>query len=385
VGLETAFVATMKPSVTIVGAGIVGLAMARSFALQGAQVKVYERSPKALGASIRNFGLVWPIAQPQGPLYERALKGRAIWRQLAEQAGFACDAVGSMQLAYRDDEAAVLEEFYGHSRALRSLQLLRADEAKLKTGAVLLPGLKCALLSQDEMVVDPREAIAQIASYLSHEHGVEFVFSAHVAHVESGWVWLANGQKQKSDLTVICSGAEFESLYPQLYPSAGLTKCKLQMMRLAPQPEGWRLGPTLCGGLSLLHYQSFEVAKSLEALRERMTDEWAEYLRYGIHVMVSQNQSGELIVGDSHEYGSDVAPFDSMRINELILQWLDHMVQVPNPQVAQTWHGVYAKSTHGESELVLSPERGVHIVNGLGGAGMTLSFALADELSIKLR
>jgi glycine/D-amino acid oxidase-like deaminating enzyme len=157
----------MKPSVTIVGAGIVGLAMARSFALQGAQVKVYERSPKALGASIRNFGLVWPIAQPQGPLYERALKGRAIWRQLAEQAGFACDAVGSMQLAYRDDEAAVLEEFYGHSRALRSLQLLRADEAKLKTGAVLLPGLKCALLSQDEMVVDPREAIAQIASYLS--------------------------------------------------------------------------------------------------------------------------------------------------------------------------------------------------------------------------
>ena len=52
--------------------------------------------------------------------------------------------------------------------------------------------------------------------------------------------------------------------------------------------------------------------------------------------------------------------------------------------VIETWNGVYAKGTRGETEVILEPEPGVWIVNALGGAGMTLSFGLAEEVMSKL-
>lgn len=107
----------------------------------------------------------------------------------------------------------------------------------------------------------------------------------------------------------------------------------------------------------------------------------SDYLKWGIHVMVSQNAKGELTIGDSHEYGFVFDPFDKQFINQLIIDYLKEFAVFKNWQVIQSWHGIYSKRTNSETDFTYSPEGGVTIVNGLGAAGMTLSFGLAEEIA----
>src|SRR6201996_7306300 len=88
-------------SAIVVGAGIVGLATARALAMRGFSVKVFERSERAVGASIRNFGMIWPIGQPAGKLYERATRSRNIWKGIGEEGCFWNEQAGSLHLAYQ--------------------------------------------------------------------------------------------------------------------------------------------------------------------------------------------------------------------------------------------------------------------------------------------
>jgi glycine/D-amino acid oxidase-like deaminating enzyme len=95
--------------------------------------------------------------------------------------------------------------------------------------------------------------------------------------------------------------------------------------------------------------------------------------------MVSQNASGELTIGDTHEYGLDPDPFDRNELNDYVLDYFKKFAQLPTLKIAQTWHGIYAKIPN-KTELIAHPEAGVTIVNALSGAGMTLSFGLAEEV-----
>ena len=95
----------------VIGAGIVGLAHAYHLARRGRRVLVIERHPRAQGASVRNFGMLWPIGQPNGDLRLLALYSRTIWLDVLTEAGIWHDKSGSLHVAYADDEARVLTEF----------------------------------------------------------------------------------------------------------------------------------------------------------------------------------------------------------------------------------------------------------------------------------
>jgi FAD dependent oxidoreductase TIGR03364 len=369
-------------SAIVIGAGIVGLAAARALSEKGYHVRVFERRPRAVGASVRNFGMIWPIGQPAGKLYDRAIRSRAIWQELLEAGGIWHRQTGSLLAAHRPEEMAVLEAFMEKDGRC-SAKLLTPEQALEKSPALGSKELLGALWSEDEMIVDPREAIRLLPEVLNAQYGVEFYFGQAVSRVKHPQVWIGR-QTYEADLIFVCSGQDFETLFPEEYAAAPLTKCKLQMMRTHPQAGGWNIGASLCAGLTLTHYKAFAGLPGLQKLQS-LYDEWyPEHVRWGIHVLVSQNGLGEITLGDTHEYGLDLDPFDKPHLNELVLDYLFEFVQFRDMRIAETWNGVYAKTTDGSTEIVLHPEPGVVIVNGLGGAGMTLSFGLLEETADNL-
>ena len=369
----------MHKAAIVIGAGIVGLATARALAIKGYKVTVLERTDRAVGASIRNFGMIWPVGQPSGMLYERAILSKDCWKTVCKEAGIWYDEVGSLHVAHHQLEQDVLEEFYESIKEERPCCLLSAAETIKMSPAVVTANLKGALFSEDEMIVDPREAMTKIPIYLAKKYGVQFIWSSGVTKIFHPAV-LCGKKVYEADEIFICNGADFETLFPEQFAALPITKCKLQMMRMEAQANDWRMGPALCGGLSLLHYKSFAMAASLPALQKKFQNEMPDYLTWGIHVMAAQNESGQLTIGDSHEYGNSFEPFDRMFINDMILSYLHSFASFKNTRITETWNGIYAKLTTGETEVVTEPQKGVWVINGLSGAGMTMAFGLCQQI-----
>jgi FAD dependent oxidoreductase TIGR03364/phosphonatase-like hydrolase len=362
----------------VAGAGIIGLAHAYHLARKGRRVAVFERSSRAEGASVRNFGMLWPIGQPAGDRRRLALRSRELWLEVLAEAGLWHDRCGSIHLAYREDEASVLEEFARAEAAGDvSCEMLAPREVLARSPTVNPEGLRAGLWSPSECCVDPREVIGKLPAWLAERYGVRFFFGCPVRSYDSPRLLAGTGEWTAERLFV-CSGEDLRTLYPEALEPLGLVRTKLQMLRTAPR-LGYRLGSLVAGGLTLRHYESFRNCPSLPRLEERIARELPEHVRHGIHVMAAQNGRGELVIGDSHEYGEEVGPFDRVRIDELILDYLRTFLDIGGLEIASRWHGVYVKHPR-EPWVVLDPAPGATVVTGVGGAGMTLSFGLAERV-----
>jgi D-hydroxyproline dehydrogenase subunit beta len=367
-----------QADVAIVGAGILGLAHAYVAAKAGKSVIVIEKNPRAAGASVRNFGMVWPIGQPAGTMLELALRSRELWLEILHLAKLPYRETGSLHLAYMPDEATLTQEFaeIGPKLGYRCSWLKRCEVLE-RSQAVEPDGLSGALWSNTELTVDPRQIIQSLPSFLRERYQVQFFFGAAVTAIEPPILYSGNGQWH-AETVIVCSGDDFETLYPDHFAASGLTRCKLQMMRTAAQPDGWQLGPSLAAGLTLRFYPAFEVCAALPALRRRIAEETPEYDRWGIHALVSQTADGALTLGDSHEYGLSVDIFNKEEIDHLILRYTRQFLRAPDLSVAERWHGVYAKHPH-KPLVVMQPNDGVRVVASPGGSGMTLSFGVAEQ------
>jgi FAD dependent oxidoreductase TIGR03364 len=369
-----------KVDVAIVGAGILGLAHAYFAAKRGRSVVVFERTPRAHGASVRNFGMIWPIGQRAGVVHQMATRSREIWNEILDEAALQYRPTGSLHVVYHQDEADVAHEFVERGPGLGyTCTWLSTAELLAKSASVNPKGLLGGIWSPTELTVDPRQILAKLPAFLSEKFGVQFRFGTAVRSIQLPRIE-AGAEIWEATQAVVCGGDDFETLFSELFATSSIDRCKLQMMRTAPQKNGWELGPALAAGLTLRFYSAFEICtETLPKYKKRVAREMAEYDRFAIHTLVSQTADGALTLGDSHEYGRAVDVFNKTEIDDLVMKNVREFLIAPDLSIAQRWYGVYAKHPD-KSWVAIDAAPGVRIVTAVGGSGMTLSFGLAEQM-----
>jgi FAD dependent oxidoreductase TIGR03364 len=363
----------------VVGAGIVGLAAALAGARRGLRVIVIDRDAQANGASVRNFGFITVTGQERTRMWARARRCREVWREVAEPAGIAIAQRGLWMTARRAESVRVLEAFMATEMS-EGCSLLTPKEVRRRCPQLAAPDLAAVLESTIELRVESREAIPRLAAWLEGAHGVTFMRNTAVSGIDVPSVDTSRGSVQ-ADRVAVCPGDDFNSLYPELLGKYSLTRCKLQMLRLAD--PGFRLPAALMSDLGLTRYQGYSELEAAAPLKARLAREQPRHLADGVHLIVVQSADGTLVAGDSHHYATTPDPFSHEAVDELILEEFRAALGIEPPATLERWTGTYAAAAD-RPVLIEAPQSGVRLAIVTCGAGASTAFAIGEEVVASL-
>ncbi|MCA3563812.1 MAG: TIGR03364 family FAD-dependent oxidoreductase [Methylocystis sp.] len=366
----------MTYDLAVAGAGILGLAHALAAARRGLKVVVIDRDAQANGASIRNFGFITVTGQERGACWRRAMRSRDVWAEVAPQAGIRIEHRGLAVAARRPEAAAVLEAFLATEMG-EGCRMLSAGEAAAAAPALKGDALAGALWSGHEIRVESRDAIPKLAAWLESAHGVHFRRSAQVKEVAPPLIRTTTGVI-RAESAVVCPGDDFLSLFPERIAAYGVTKCKLQMLRVDPGEGSPRLDTAIMSDLGLVRYLGYAALPEAAALKARLQAEQADALAHGIHLIVVRSADGSLVVGDSHHYGATPDPFSRTDVDQLIMDEFNAVLDFPAARITERWTGIYA-SAPDRLMFVDKPAERVRLAMITSGTGASTSFAIAEE------
>jgi len=359
----------------VIGAGIVGLGCALAAAKRGKRVVVIDRDTQANGASVRNFAFITVTGQERGEMWRRAMRSAEVWAEVAAEAAIPIEHRGLLLTARRPESVAVLDAFLQTEMAA-GCRVLDASEARREHPEVATPGLLAALWSPHEVRVESRAAIPRLAAWLQERHGVTFLRETAVLTVETSKVVTSRGVVE-AEAIAVCPGDDLFSLFPERIAAHAVTRCKLQMLRLAD--PGFRLSAGVMSDLGLARYAGYAALPEAEALRARLQVEQPDQLEHGVHLIVVQSAGGSLVVGDSHHYAPTPDPFAHEAVDRLILDEFEAVFGRQAPAIVERWTGTYA-SAPDRAVVIDTPAAGVRLVMVTTGAGASTGFALGEEV-----
>ncbi|MFN8482274.1 MAG: TIGR03364 family FAD-dependent oxidoreductase [Anaerolineae bacterium] len=363
----------------IIGAGVLGAFHAYFAAQTGARVLLVERNALPNDASTRNFGMVVrTIAPPYGEWSDIVADSQAIYREVQAQRDVGVRATGSLYVASTETENRVLQEFAQIYGADYPCAYLASADALYGYHFIRPSYCAGALVFPDDLSLDPRVLLARFIPLLTDSLPVEYAPYIHVTSVKAAAdhcaVRTATGATYIAERVIVCSGAEYRTLFPEVFAQSGLEVGKLQMMRTIPQPIP-TLPHCLLSGMSVRRYAGFKACPSYSAMQQEAVDE--EITRYDLHLLLKEEADGSVIIGDSHQYSTfaDANLLEERTtpaINDAILRYAQKMVNLPTWTMQGIWNGYYL--LHREKAVFTHTIDGrIHIVTGIGGKGMSSS------------
>jgi FAD dependent oxidoreductase TIGR03364 len=359
----------------VVGAGILGLSCARAAALKGLRVVVIDRDAQANGASVRNFGFITVTGQERGATWNRARRTCAIWKEVAAAAGIPILQQGLWLTTRRPEALPVLDAFL-RTEMGEGCEILSPAAASARCAELASRDLQAVLVSSNDIRVESREAIPKVAGWLAEHLGVVFLRETTVHAVEPPRLDTSRGVVQ-AGAVAICPGDDLNGLFPQQIARYGVTRCKLQMLRVAN--PGFRLPGAVMSDLGLIRYAGYAALPEAAPLRARLKAEQSEHLEHGIHLIVVQSADGTLIVGDSHHYAATPDPFGNARVDQLMLEEYAAATGRPAPAVLEHWTGTYS-SAPDRTMFIDASAPAVRIAMVTGGSGASTGFAIGEEV-----
>lgn len=367
----------------IVGGGILGASFAAALRARGQSVVLFERWLEPGDGSVRNFGLAWPFIVPGPEWVPRALRTLQIYRSLAGSFDFGFRQAGALVVASTDAEADLANRFASKAASLGiPCQRLDPSEA-LKRQPLLRPeSTRLALDFPEAGLLDPRRFVAGWLNHLAQHSGLRLETGCQVAAVARDRdVWrvvTASGPEIGARQVLVCTGEDFQSLFPDLLRTGGWQRCKLQMLQTEPlSPAG---GPALAFGRSLRFYRLLSQNDSHGHESKSPEPGDSDLDRYGIHLLIKPAEDGSLIVGDSHEDLPGNAPRDfdyTTRIEDLLLELTRRHLTVDSLPIRRRWLGYYAR--HAARPIFESHERpGLRLITGLT-CGMSAGPGYAED------
>lgn len=353
--------------VVVIGAGVVGLAVARALALAGRDVLVLERHG-LIGSetSARNSEVVHAgIYYPTGSLKARlCVAGRERLYAYCAERGVAAPRLGKLIVAAEPGQIAGLEALHRQARAngVSDLRWLGPSEV-----AELEPELRCAaaLLSPSTGIVDSHAFMLGLQGDLE-AHGGVIAFHAPVL----------GGNLTEGGVRLRVGGAEPMELAARLVVNAaGLAACRMASALGAPAPT-----PYYARG----HYFTLAGRTPFRRLVYPMPEPGG----LGVHVTLD--------LGGQAKFGPDVqwvdAPddytVDPARAAPFYAAIRTYWPGLPEGALQPAYAGIRPKisgpGAPNADFLIERPHPALVNLFGIESPGLTSSLALADEVLIRL-
>lgn len=346
----------MSGRVVVVGAGIVGTAIARALTREGVRVTVVDSRHVGGGATAAGMGHV-PVMDDSEAQFSLCRYSRSLWDEAADRlpAAVEFDRTGTLWVAADDEEMAEVrrKERFFDDREIEAHALDARSLAEAEPN--LRPGLAGGLVVPRDSVVYPPSAAR---SFLDEAigRGAEARIGVGVVAIDGRGVSLADGARIDADAVVNAAGWQAARLTPGL--------------EVRPRKGHLVITDRYPG---FLHHQVLELGYLKSA---HGSDEDS------VAFNVQPRRTGQLLVGSSRQFGVADSGIDRPILERMAARAIAYMPGLARLSAIRAWAGFRAATPDSLPIIGPHPDHpGLYLATGHEGLGIATSLGTAELIA----